>query len=137
MRCPDCSKFVSLETEVPDGTDELEVTVEDGKVVVRGSVRVVRTCADCSTELKEASFEVDAELEQKLDAKHTDHELLLEGDLSSTESGGGRYAKNMVGFEGAVTITCSECNDEHDKPVVIGELELHDELPASAYDELV
>ncbi len=57
MRCPDCNKFVSLEC---GDEPEAELEVSDG--VVTGTVRLVRNCAECGTELKEASFDVEVEI---------------------------------------------------------------------------
>jgi hypothetical protein len=57
MRCPDCNKFVSLEL-----ADEPEAELEVSEGVVSGTVRLVRQCADCGTELKEASFDVEVSL---------------------------------------------------------------------------
>ncbi len=53
MRCPDCNKFVSMEVSDPE-VDTLEVDT-DGTVNI--TVRIVRTCAECGTELKEATLE--------------------------------------------------------------------------------
>jgi hypothetical protein len=59
MRCPDCNKFVSY-----DDTTEPEHNLEindngDGSMQVTGDVKIVLTCAECGTELKEYTFEVD------------------------------------------------------------------------------
>jgi hypothetical protein len=53
-RCPDCGTFVSLEEADPELQDdgELEDT-GDGSWQVTVDVRLVRTCANCSTEMKE------------------------------------------------------------------------------------
>lgn len=60
MRCPDCNKFVGLDEADP----ELDLSVEDA--VVSGTVRIVRTCAECGQELKEASFDVEVDLSDDL-----------------------------------------------------------------------
>lgn len=52
MRCPQCNKFVSY----GDGIVELEVHDQAGGEI-QVDIRVVLPCADCSTELKENSFE--------------------------------------------------------------------------------
>lgn len=45
MRCPDCNKFVSFDTDVePDVS--LDVADDGG---VSGSCRIVNACADCGT----------------------------------------------------------------------------------------
>jgi hypothetical protein len=60
MRCPDCAKFTSLE---PGGVEvNVEVEPADDGAQVTGNVRIVLQCADCSSELKEATFDVDVEV---------------------------------------------------------------------------
>lgn len=46
-RCPDCNKFVSLETDAEE--DSIEVDLDE----VRAEVRVHLNCADCGTEMAE------------------------------------------------------------------------------------
>ena len=57
MRCNDCNKFVSFD----DSTEpEAEIEIdEDGQI--SGTVRIVLTCAECGTELKESNFDVSEE----------------------------------------------------------------------------
>lgn len=54
MRCPGCEKFVSLEMGDPEVQDSNVDT--DGTVTI--TVRIVRTCADCGEEMKEATLEM-------------------------------------------------------------------------------
>lgn len=54
MRCPDCNKFVSTDSSSDPEVSDLEIA--DG--VITGSVRILNTCADCSTELTEATFDL-------------------------------------------------------------------------------
>ena len=57
MRCPDCNKFVSFDTEQDP---ELNLDFDDeGRIT--GDARIVNACAECSTELKEHTFDVDSE----------------------------------------------------------------------------
>src|SRR5438132_896944 len=98
MRCPSCEKFVSLELQDPE-FEGLEIT-EDGQIA--GSVRIVRTCADCSDEMKEANFEVQAEVPADvLSAFRSSHpdagDLEIEAEIEPIEEGGGRYAKSFFG----------------------------------------
>jgi hypothetical protein len=57
MRCPDCNKFVSFtdpEVEIHN------VSTTEGSISVSG--RVYLACVECGTELKERSFDLDADL---------------------------------------------------------------------------
>jgi hypothetical protein len=138
MRCPDCNKFVPFE----DSDPEVELDVElDGDVArVTGTVRMVRCCAECGTELKEANFDVDEEvplpttdpagheLPTETDSVPHTHDLSIEETTELYESGGGRYKKNMVGYDMDFTITCS-CG-------LSVEGHAHDELAANQWDEM-
>ena len=122
-----------METAEPEGDD-----VDVSEYTVQGTVRVVRTCADCGDELKECSFDVSVNLETLTEENHKpsddeegeQHEMTFEVDsCEATESGGGRYAKNMIGFELRGTVTCS-CGAEET-------IEASDSAAASSFDELV
>lgn len=113
MRCPDCSKFVSLEFEEPEVENDLECD-DDGNVT--GTLHIVRTCAECGTELKEATIDLEADISGELPEKPEvkegetapDYEITIEtGDVSSIEEGGGRYQKSYFGGEVTFTVTCS------------------------------
>jgi hypothetical protein len=58
MRCEQCQKFVSYDDSTDPEVNNLEV---DDAGRISGEVRIVLTCDECSTELKEASFEIDFE----------------------------------------------------------------------------
>jgi hypothetical protein len=139
MRCPDCNKFVAFDEADPE-VDSLEIS-EDGAVTV--GIRIVNTCADCGTELKEAMFEL--EEEAAIPDGHLDegHELMIQecGSERTQRSGyikkgvfvpaGGRYAKTFYGASVDYEITCS-----------CGEMEpvqgtLMDDVQASSMDEMV
>jgi hypothetical protein len=53
MRCPDCNKFVSLETQEPEVSDlQVEHNPPADKqsehtFTITGSVRIVRVCGEC------------------------------------------------------------------------------------------
>lgn len=129
-RCNDCNKFVGLETQDPE---DCGLEISDGEIT--GSIRVVRNCADCGSELKEANFEVSQAIPDGILADHDGegHELTADFDLESTESGGGRYAKNMIGFGGTAVIRCA-CQDA--KEPELCKLDFSDAIPASEFDEL-
>lgn len=135
-RCPECNKWVSLETKEPEvnsvDIDELTISTE---------VRVVRNCVDCDTEMKSMDFNTEKEIEDeswlevhgpnedgKYPEGHGDFKI-SEGSSSMAESGGGRYAKNMIGYDLTVTVTC-KCGTTLD-------VEIHDEEAASFFNDEV
>lgn len=65
MRCPDCSKMVSLDfgdPEIEDFSCSVELDDEGNLVAeLSASARIVRSCADCGTELKEATLDLSYE----------------------------------------------------------------------------
>jgi|WetSurMetagenome_2_1015567.scaffolds.fasta_scaffold377733_2 hypothetical protein len=92
MRCPDCCRFVSLDTQDP----EVESLEADGDRII-ATVRITRVCADCGTELKEATIELEHALPDLFVEEHADHDLDVDGDVELTEQAGGRYAKSYIG----------------------------------------
>ncbi len=81
MRCPDCNRFVSQEAgepEVDDSTSDMQVSL---------SVRIVQNCAECGTELKEATLEIERDLDEEVGEAHsTDTTHALEdGTAISTD----------------------------------------------------
>lgn len=138
MRCPDCNKFVSFDSDVEPEVNDLEVN-EDG--FVSCNVRIVNACGDCGTELKEASFDMESEIEIG-EHKGEEHELTVENTGAERTSrsgffqkgkfvsGFGRYAKTFYGAAVDFTVTCS-CG----KLDVSGQMT--EEVQASGMDELV
>lgn len=154
MRCPDCSKFVSLEMGDPEDVnldmsgEELD---ESGELTLLVSMtcRIVRNCAECGTELKEASLEVsDDEVmvergfleacteQKKVDKKDTWVWKEGHGDMSidetnveQIEEGGGRYAKSYFGAQVSYEVKC-KCG------VQLHEGQVSDKVAASGMDEL-
>lgn len=60
MRCPDCSKFVGLETQEPEEQTAPEVTNNDnGTATVIAEYTIDRNCAECSNLLKQGSIELE------------------------------------------------------------------------------
>jgi len=125
MRCPDCNKFVSLEFQPPE-VDDLEY---DGQNVT-GTVRLTRTCAECSQELKEATLDINAEVDAEWAEKHDGHNISVEFDPEEIEEGGGRYAKSYFGAGGSIQVKCDDCNETT-------EVEWSDKVAASHMEELV
>jgi hypothetical protein len=152
MRCPDCNKFVSLEMQDPEVSD---LSVEylpshdaDNEPIhefcITGTVRIVRCCAECGQEMKEAQLDIEqtVELGEEVDTKgaHDWEEFARTHDLDDArvddspsvdqiEEGGGRYAKSYFGaaihFEVFVGDT------------VVATVEWSDKVAASSMDELV
>ena len=140
MRCPDCNKFVAFDENEPE-VESLEVD-EDGNVIA--SVRIVNACADCGTELKEATLEMESNIGNEALNKHQGkgHELKIEerGSERTQRSGYfkkgqfvaafGRYAKTFYGAEVEFAVTCS-C--EKLNPI---EGSVTDDVQASSMDEM-
>lgn len=124
MRCSQCNKFVSMElTEEP----ELSLTV-DQEGYVSGDARIERTCAECGTTLKSATFAVEVDLSAEV-TEHRDSctagkDALLE--LTHEEGGAfeeagldrhgrpisnPRYRKTLFGVEVNVAVQCA-CGEE-------------------------
>lgn len=128
-RCPGCNKFPSLESEA-----EVDQDLELNDGTISGSVRVVRRSACCGEEIKELVYELEEDITEKLEGhlEDGDHELELDAeDPEVDESGGGRYAKNMIQVTVNYTVKCS-CQKD---PVHEGSL-THSEA-ASSFEELV
>lgn len=105
MRCPDCMKFVGLETEVPEPEIELE---------------------------KGADFDIELSDVQVVGAPVPEAErenVTATAEVSETESGGGRYKKNLVGFSGTATVMLGER--------VLASVAVEDNMAASNYEESV
>lgn len=132
MRCDQCNKFASY-----DDSTEPEVDVdlsEDGSF--SGSVRIVLTCADCSQELKEASFDFEGEVPEEVLKEHKGHDCSLsldagDNELTSRSEGKGRYAKTFYGYRAALDLSCACASDG------LWATEFTDDIQASHMDELV
>lgn len=132
-RCANCNKWVSLETDDPE---EQSVEVNDyGTVEVE--VSISRNCADCGQQMKEATITGEADLDDSWISEHSSDDAFENGhgdweaessNMELTESGGGRYAKNMIGFSCSVTVTC-KCG-------ATSEVTVSGEEAASSFDEV-
>jgi len=135
MRCNDCNKFVSFDSDV-----EPEISVDVSGTIVSGDARIVNNCADCGTELKECSFDINEEI-PGADAHECDGELSVEVEGAGrtdrmedkTRTGKpikhSRYMKHLYGAEATFKVVCDKCEFE-------AEIPWSDETPGSAMDEL-
>ncbi|TXH19511.1 MAG: hypothetical protein E6R03_00420 [Hyphomicrobiaceae bacterium] len=126
MRCPDCGKFVSME----NGEPEIDIDVFDptaypeqmnASLSVQINYHMSRTCADCGQDSLDGATDEVVELTSFPDWANIGYEkqkavinaiandeakIECEADGNEVdESGGGRYAKNMITLSISATIT--------------------------------
>lgn len=123
MRCPDCNKFVSFDAEVEP---EVQESFDPRTGVVSIDVRIVNACAECGAELKEASFQFEAETA----LRGPGLELEVEATRAERGEGKGRYRKQFYGVEVAWRL-------EHPEDGEVAGGTFEDYCQASAMDELV
>jgi hypothetical protein len=136
MRCPDCNKFVGLEMQDPEVNSlDVEVDITDkaagvATATVTCEVRIVRACADCGTELKEATLDMTEEVEIKFPkgVGASDVEV-REANVNQIEEGGGRYAKSYFGAEVEFEIVAGD--------QILATGSMADKVAASGMDEMV
>lgn len=147
MVCSGCNKFPSFE----EGDPELDLSIDnDGEIT--GTCRIFLNCAECGSECKEYTIDVQITADEEIEAhqkKHKDCVLEItdesasftdrsESTKSRTLKNGTvkvthispRYRRRFYGAEITGTITCS-C----DKPLSIA-FEFSDEVQASGMEEL-
>jgi len=150
MRCPDCNKFVPFD-DTTDPEVNLDITQptspDDNTAGISGDVRIVLTCAECGTELKEATLEVDVEVEIPLRPPDgtewvKDSEWELDSDSAENDQrteGKGRGTKTFYGatLSGHLirTYTGPDVIGQFDKVAV--PFEWSDSVQASNMDEMV
>lgn len=148
MYCPSCSKMVSYDAAVIEA-DDLEPNVQDVTVSdvdgqkqtqvkgsVTGSVRMAMPCAECGEELKEANFDIDAEFVLEIEGEIPEEglEAMLEvehEDPEERESGGGRFKKNMRGFDMEVTVRYEDGDVKAEEKFSVG-----DEIAAGDFETI-
>lgn len=152
MRCPDCNKMVSYGDPTVEVNDEtISFQKEEGKNEFSGevtfNVRLMLPCADCSTELKETTFEFELPFEHtckegtvieeadegedfsvSVEAEPTDR--FQNKDPKTGKAIPSRFQKHFFGADVRGDITCPHCKEEFE---VVG----NDECQASSMDELV
>lgn len=106
-RCIDCNKFVSLEQE-----ENIEIEneqYEDGELLI--DVRLVLNCAECSSEVREASCSYQEPVVcPKCDGKELEVST-IDGEPSDRWTGKGRYARHFWGVNMEAHLKCA-CGEE-------------------------
>jgi hypothetical protein len=156
MRCPDCNKFVSFDTEVePEEENEPEI---DGSTF-RASYRRVLQCGECGTDLKSATIELEVDVEitgapndkepegckrpddADPDDETPEHEWSFDLDVQPTERTQtkdrhgkaiklSRYMRRFYGVSVTGAASCMKCDAE-------AKIEVEDDQQASGFDEEV
>jgi hypothetical protein len=103
-RCESCNKFVSLDEQEPEvqGVDLQETTVS-------ASVRIANACADCGTDLREATLDMECDISEDWD-EHL-REVALKCKSCDGEVKPAHYPE---GEDGPL---CEDCAGEHDHEV--------------------
>ena len=135
MRCENCEgKFTALETAIEETSPEVDVGTfaEDGTSIdsLTCTVHVSRNCEGCCTEMKSTDFEVevsDVAIVGEPITEEQREEVTAECEVDVSESGGGRYKKNMIGFSGTITVSLGER--------VLATVVIEDSTPASSFEE--
>ena len=128
MRCPNCSKFVSLEMQEPE-ENATDFDTETGEITA--DYRIYRTCAECGEEMKEATIEFSDNADPNFMEEHQGESHQLDAVFSAEplEEGGGRYVKSFFGVDLTVEITCT-CGATES-------VSLSEKIAASYMEELV
>ena len=129
MRCPDCNKFVSFDSDEDPEINDLEV---DSDGLITGSVMIKNNCAECGTELTEAQFDIGEQA--KLEGHEVKEGCSFEVEENSAErdiktDGKGRYTRTYYGVRAEFKVSC-ECGFETS-------VEWEDFCQASSMDQLV
>lgn len=137
MRCPECNKFMSFDDSAEP---ELDLDTDGGEV--NGSARIVLTCAECGTEMKDATFAVDIDLAGSIPEGYEieDSEITTQSAEMTTRQQG-----RNVFYGCAIEVTIAlkvklEAEDPNEAPAELTSLTISkswsDEIPASEMDEL-
>jgi len=142
MRCPDCGKFVSLDSDVePEiNSEEIALDPDDTTATVTFDCKIVNQCADCGTELTESEFNIEVEVEVPLvlACGHARADLTVEVDAERTSrsEGKGRGTKTFYGADGYVRVLCPHCKDEKPDENLIAKEAWGDDIQASHMESL-
>jgi hypothetical protein len=116
MKCPSCNKFCGLEMQEPE-VNNVEFDAADlDSITLSVEVRILRNSECCGDEIKEYTFNTDADLDDELVEKMkalraTDPDVdfeASEGQVEALEESGGRYSKSYFGFNMTVEIGYSK-----------------------------
>ena len=103
MRCPNCNKFVSLEFQEPELQD-----ISVSRDIISASVRIVRCCAECGEELKEAILDITYDLPDGFTECFDNHKITVtDTSIEEIEESGGRYQKSYYGACISFEVKCS------------------------------
>ena len=104
MRCPDCNKFVSLDADTEPEVESDDLDEGQDELNFRVSVKITNNCAECSTELREATFECDDTFDTEPE-KDVEYTMEID-DLGRSEKseGKGRGTKTFYGFEATAVL---------------------------------
>ena len=117
-RCPDCNKFVGLEQGDPEVTvnSDMLTSLED---LIEGDVRLVLNCADCGSEMAEATVQFEAAVNPPGE-KETPHKWKKDCSVDVSEDGAEpidrydgkpgtpmRYQRHWYGADVTLTLECS------------------------------
>lgn len=158
MRCPDCNKFVPYGEQDPEldldlsqpSEEDTKAALEDGtgtgtvEANITGTVRIVLTCEECGAELKEATLDVEFDVEVPVNPPEgtwTDesewevHDENAENDQRT--EGKGRYTKTFYGAQVSGNLTRSYRKADGTCEDASIEFSWSDYIQASSMDELV
>jgi len=112
MRCPDCNKFVGLDSDSDPEVDNLEID-DEGRIT--GSVLITNNCIECGTGLADAQLDIDVQAEVAEHVSKDNCSLSVdEKDSPSRETksdGKGRYTRTYYGARASFLVSC-ECGFE-------------------------
>ena len=130
MRCQNCQKFTSLETEC-ESVDSEDLSCDEKGWHLTFDVTVNRNCQDCGDNMKQLTYSFDKEGEWPKEFKYNAEESLYVefADPEIDEGGGGRYKKNMI----TVRVPF-EIYGNADKPIINETVENSE--AASSFEEL-
>lgn len=155
MRCPDCNKFTSLESQDPE-VNSIEARLNESIIEITADVHHARNCADCGQELKALDIqpEINIQLSEltgwdKLSKEDQQRiksaaksgsgiELEVDTDDSSyDESGGSRYAKNLITVSVDATLKIIVAKGKLQAIIIQHKFSLIEEHSAGEYEEQV
>ena len=122
MRCPDCAKFVSFD-EPQVEIEQEDLTREEEGFTVNVSIRMVLPCADCGTELKDYTEDLDIDIEHSCEGTEEEEDTLLIDEPSTSDDYRPahdkkgkpipqRFQKHFYIAEISGSVICGKCGEE-------------------------